>query len=65
MTTPDIRKLEAERLRPVPRNTASRPTLDELFQQLLSLIAAECRRAGMFGKRDWHAPEDCPGRQVP
>jgi len=52
----DAQRLEAERLRPVPRNPA-RPVprdpvlsepLDELFTRLLDLISEACREAGML-----------------
>jgi len=45
MTTSDVQRLETERLRPMPPDPGR---LDELFRQLLDLIAAECRRAGML-----------------
>ena len=40
----DVQRLESERLNPTP---AAYP-LDELFRDLLNLIAAECKRAGML-----------------
>ena len=40
----DVQRLESERLRPAP---PAYP-LDDLFRELLGLIAAECRRAGML-----------------
>lgn len=53
--TPDqydvVQRLEAERARPVPPPS---PRTDELFAELLDLISAECRRAGMLPKR-WPA----------
>jgi hypothetical protein len=39
----DVARLEAERLRPSPRDL---DRTDELFRQILDLIAAECRRKG-------------------
>ena len=39
----DVARLEAERLRPMPKDP---DRLDDLFARLLALIAAECRRAG-------------------
>jgi|HubBroStandDraft_5_1064220.scaffolds.fasta_scaffold31661_5 hypothetical protein len=43
--TADIQRLESERLRPVPHDP---DRLGELFRQVLDLISAECRRAGML-----------------
>ena len=40
----DVQRLESERLKPVP----DADPVDELFRDLLSLIAAECKRAGML-----------------
>jgi hypothetical protein len=45
MTATDVERLEAERLRPMP---AEPDPLGELFRQVLDLIAAECRRAGIL-----------------
>ena len=44
----DVQRLESERLRPMPHERASPRSdpLDELFRELLDLIAGECRRAG-------------------
>lgn len=39
----DVARLEAERLRPMPKDP---DRLGELFRELIGLIAAECRRAG-------------------
>jgi hypothetical protein len=48
----DAQKLEAERLRRTPRNPGRNPEpIDALFTQLLDLITAECRRAGMLPRR--------------
>ncbi len=43
--SPDVQRLEAERLRPMPHDP---DRLGELFRKLLDLIAAECRRAGLL-----------------
>jgi hypothetical protein len=40
---PDVARLEAERLKPSPRDP---DRIDDLFRKILDLIAAECRRAG-------------------
>ena len=40
----DVQRLESERLHPAP----PADPLDDLFRELLTLIAAECRRAGML-----------------
>ena len=40
----DVQRLESERLRPSPHDDQ----LEELFRSLISLIAAECVRAGML-----------------
>jgi hypothetical protein len=48
MTSPDVARLEAERLHPVPPDPVR---LDELFRRVLDLISAECRRAGYLPGR--------------
>ena len=53
--SPDVRRLEAERLRPAP----DADPFDENFRRLLNLIAAECRRAGYLPRR--FRPADPPG----
>jgi len=45
----DVARLEAERLRPTPGNP---DPIDSLFRQLLTLIAAECRRAGYLPRKE-------------
>ena len=40
-----VQRLEAERLRPPPPDP---DPIDELFRQVLDLIAGECKRAGML-----------------
>ena len=49
-------RLEAERLRPVPRNPDHPVSVDELFTALLDVISAECSRAGML-PRAWQPLE--------
>jgi len=44
----DAQRLEAERLRPVPRNPDHPEPLDALFTALLDLISEACRDAGML-----------------
>ena len=46
MTAADVQRLESERLSPVP----DLDPVDELYRQLIGLIAAECRRAGYLPK---------------
>jgi hypothetical protein len=41
----DVQRLESERLHPTPHDL---DRTAELFRQLLDLIAAECRKAGML-----------------
>lgn len=41
----DVQRLESERLKPTPHDL---DRITELFRQLLDLISAECRRAGMY-----------------
>ena len=56
MTDRDVRRLEAERLRPVPPNPA--PGAD-LWRQLLDLISGECRRKGWLPR-----PDNTPRRKA-
>ena len=55
----EVQRLEAERLRPMPRNPDHPVSVDELFTALLDVISAECSRAGML-PRAWQ-PLDIPG----
>jgi hypothetical protein len=43
MITPDVQRLETERLRPTPRDP---DRIEDMLRRLLDLIVAECRRAG-------------------
>ena len=52
----DVQRLEAERLRPIPRIDP----LTELFRKLIGTIAGLCEDAGMLPARS--CPADCGGQ---
>ena len=58
--SPDVQRLEAERLRPMPHDP---DRLGELFRKLLDLIAAECRRGGRSEER--RVGKECRSRWSP